>query len=66
MKCQLPTVTYICSFHIFIKENIGTENGIKVEDKQKSIFYTSSLIELWTLFDLKNGLHFYALPDIPV
>ena len=51
--------------HIYKREH-RNRNGIKVEDKQKSIFYTSSLIELWTLFDLKNGLHFYALPDIPV
>lgn len=50
--------------HIYKREH-RNRNGIKVEDKRA--FYTRPVsLNHGQLFDLKNGLHFYALPDIPV
>lgn len=66
MECQLPTVTFMYSFHIFTKENIGTEMVSKWKRNKRAFFTHPVSLNHGQLFDLKSGLHFCALPDIPV
>lgn len=64
MKGQVPTVTFIYNFHIFIKMNIGTYiNSIKVEEKQNHFFQLQYHLILGN-FSILEWITFFMLYQI--
>ena len=57
---------HLCTVFTYLQREHRNRNGIKVERNKRAFFTHPVSLNYGQLFDLKSGLHFYALPDTPV